>query len=1309
MKNTLLIVVLSLAIGAGHTQGMHRFSLGRHEFLLDGKPFQIISGEMHPARIPREYWLHRIRMAKAMGCNTIAVYVFWNYHEAEPGQWDFRSGNHDIAAFIRLCQAEGMWVLLRPGPYVCAEWDWGGLPAWLLKIPDIRVRCMDPRYMSAVSRYIARLSKEIVPLQCDHGGPILMVQVENEYGSYGNDRNYVKAVHRLWQEHGVTTPFYTADGPAAFMLEAGSLDSCAIGLDSGGGDADFAQAAKQDPDVPAFSSETYPGWLTHWKEPWQHPDTADIMHEVRYLLSHHRSFNLYVVHGGTNFGCTAGANAFSPTQYQPDVTSYDYDAPINEQGRPTPKYYALRRLIGEYAGSPGGAKGTLPPVPAPVPVMGFGPVEMRPAGSLWSMLGSPVVTATPKPMEAFGQSSGLILYRTRLVGHKSGKLTITEPHDFAMVFLNGKLIDTVYRDGGHWTVTLPETAVKEPVLDILVEAMGHINFAQYMIDRKGITDRVTLDGMTLMNWETYKLPMDEGFVKGLKGAFVKAAGSGGSAGLRAGRPGVFFNGTFRLDSVEDTYVDMSQFRKGVVWVNGHNLGRYWNVGPQLRLYCPASWLKKGENEVLVMDLLKMDAGSIKGVETLEGRGDEAGGGSALTGDAGSAVGGVEVTAVKRPDVGRVNSFYISNRSPLAPLNFIKLPVGSVEPGGWVRKYLELQRDGLTGHLGEISAWLEKKDNAWYSGTGEGSHGWEEVPYWLKGYGDLGYLLRDSVMIGTTRDWLEKVLQSQRADGYFGPRVIEHPGKDTVPDLWPNMLMLWCMQSYYEYSGDPRVLSFMTRYFRWEMGVPDGQLLRTYWENSRGGDNLYSIYWLYDHTGERWLLDLAAKIHRCTANWGQDTTLPNWHNVNIAQCFREPATYYMQTRDSANLRSTYNDFALIRRLYGQAPGGMFGADEDARKGYSDPRQAVETCGMVEQMSSDELLMGITGDAMWGDNCEDVAFNTYPAAVLPDFRGLRYLTAPNMVLCDDKDHSPGIENSGPFLLMNPFSSRCCQHNHSQGWPYYAEHLWMATPDNGVAALLYSDCAVKARVGDGVPAGIEETTHYPFDTVVRIRVRVESPVAFPLYLRIPGWCSSASVRVNGGVVDVGLSADGYAKIEKTWADGDEVELNLPMQMKVTRWEQNKGSVSVSYGPLSFSLKIKEDYVKVDSKASAIGDSKWQASANPAQWPAFEILPGSAWNYGLELGGVDSADGKAAAAADFEVVKKPWPKDDFPFTQDAAPIVIRAKGRKIPGWGIDQYGLCGVVPQSPVAVSTAEETIELIPMGAARLRISSFPVVGN
>jgi beta-galactosidase len=593
----LLLLLLSAMAGA---QESHQFTLGKTDFLLDGKPFQIISGEMHPARIPKMYWRQRIQMAKAMGCNTIAAYIFWNYHETTPGTFDFTTENRDIAEFIKLCKAEGMWVLLRPGPYVCAEWDFGGLPPYLLKIPDIKLRCMDPRYMAAVTTYVNALSQQVKQLQCTSGGPILMVQVENEYGSYANDRDYIKALKELWLKNGINVPFYTADGPTAFMLEAGSVDGAAIGLDSGISDADFAAAAKQNPDVPSFSSETYPGWLTHWKEKWQKPGTDDIVKQVTYLLDHKKSFNLYVIHGGTNFGYNAGANAFSPTQFQPDVTSYDYDAPINEQGAATEKYYALRKLISKYVSY------KVPDVPKPVPVTEVPAFAMQPFNSVWNVLPAAINSPQPVPMEALDQNSGFILYRTKLIGRKSGKLTITEPHDYALVMLNGKLVDTIFRDGGKWTVKLPETGVKDPVLDILVENMGHINFAQYMIDRKGITDRVTLEGMTLTNWEIFKLPMDEAFIKQLQ--------PGTSTDYH---DGVYFKGSFALNKVADTYLDLSNFKKGVIWVNGHNLGRYWNAGPQFHLYCPANWLQKGINSVVVFDLHQKEAADIKGVKSLE--------------------------------------------------------------------------------------------------------------------------------------------------------------------------------------------------------------------------------------------------------------------------------------------------------------------------------------------------------------------------------------------------------------------------------------------------------------------------------------------------------------------------------------------------------------------------------------------------------------------------------------------------------------------------------------------------------------------
>ncbi len=597
---SILLLLFTIFTCKGFSQ-IHSFSLTRSDFLLDGKPFQIISGEMHPARIPREYWRQRIQMARAMGCNTIAAYIFWNYQEQKEGEFDFRTGNKDVATFIRTCQDEGMWVLLRPGPYVCAEWDLGGIPPYLLKYPDIKLRCMDSRYMAAVDKYITHLAKELAPLQCIHGGPILMVQIENEYGSYGNDMNYLKALRRAWIRNGIKVPFYTADGATPFMLEAGHLKGTAIGLDSGSNDGDFEQAGKADPDVPAFSSETYPGWLTHWGETWQHPDTNDLKKEMEYLLQHKKSFNLYVVHGGTNFGFTAGANAFSGTQYQPHVTSYDYDAPINEQGQPTPKYFMLRNLIAKYTGH------QLPGLPQVIPVIVIPPIPMSAFSSIWDYLPAPRFSVQPKPMEAFGQNQGLMLYRTKLIGHKSGKLTITAPHDFALVFIDGKFIDTVYRDGGKWTVELPKSNSTEPVLDILMEGMGHINFAQYMMDPKGITERVTLNGMTLMNWDIYPLPMDEHFLTHIAGTDK----------LSTGRKGIFFKGRFHLASTGDTYIDMHNYRKGMVYVNGHNLGRFWNKGPQQRLFCPAPWLKKGDNEIIVFDLLQTEAKEINGEKTPE--------------------------------------------------------------------------------------------------------------------------------------------------------------------------------------------------------------------------------------------------------------------------------------------------------------------------------------------------------------------------------------------------------------------------------------------------------------------------------------------------------------------------------------------------------------------------------------------------------------------------------------------------------------------------------------------------------------------
>jgi hypothetical protein len=603
---SIIVLMLLASVSAQAQKPKHTFKLGTSEFLLDGQPFQIISGEMHPARIPAEFWRHRIQMAKAMGCNTISAYIFWNYHESEEGVFDFTTENHNLGDFFKIVQEEGMWLILRPGPYVCAEWGLGGIPSYLLKVPDIKLRCLDPRYMAAAERYMAKLSEVIKPYLITKGGPLLMLQIENEYGSFGNDKNYLLRLKEVWASLGIDVPTFTGDGPTTEMLEAGTLPGSAVGLDSGSSLADFALAEKVNPGVPVFSSETYPGWLTHWGEKWAKRDSADLLKEVKFLMDNKKSFNFYVIHGGTNFDYTAGANS-GGKGYEPDVTSYDYDAPINEQGKATPKYMALRELIGSYL--PKGKK--LFPIPITVPTIELTSLEMQPFSSVWDNLPQPVNSIQPKTFEAYGQDHGFILYKTELVGHKNGKLTVNDIHDYATVFLNGNYIGKLDRREGINSIDIPASDVEVPVLEIFVEAMGRINFGKNLIDRKGITDSVTLNGTALTNWQIYNLPMDKKYIWDLR-----------SSGKSLKKPGVFFKGNFVLSRGEgnlysDTYIDVSNYTKGIVWINGHNLGHYWNIGPQKRLYCPYIWLREGMNEIMVFDLHQTEAKPITGAKTLE--------------------------------------------------------------------------------------------------------------------------------------------------------------------------------------------------------------------------------------------------------------------------------------------------------------------------------------------------------------------------------------------------------------------------------------------------------------------------------------------------------------------------------------------------------------------------------------------------------------------------------------------------------------------------------------------------------------------
>ncbi len=457
----------------------------------------------------------------------------------------------------------------------------------------------------------------------------------------------------------------------------------------------------------------------------------------------------------------------------------------------------------------------------------------------------------------------------------------------------------------------------------------------------------------------------------------------------------------------------------------------------------------------------------------------------------------------------------ANRAPLVQSPLVKLPIGSIRPAGWLRTMLELEREGMVGRLSELSPWLDKAKSAWADPEGKGSRGWEELPYWLKGFGDLGYVLGDTSLQKEARFWIEAVLSSQREDGWFGPRDLL-TSLNGRPDLWPHMVMMNILQSFYEYTHDPRVLPFMTRYFAWQNRLPAESFGAGYWPKMRMGDNIETALWLYNRTKEPWLLDLAGKMHASMARWDGDVV--NWHNVNIAQGFRAPAMFYPAAKDFALYRAAERNYRKVMSEFGQFPGGGFAADENARPGFFDPRQGFETCGIVEFMHSFQLLTKTGGETIWSDRCEELAFNSLPAALTADQKALHYLTCANQVQLDKGPKTPGIQNGGTMFSYSPFQTyRCCQHNVGHGWPYFTEELWLATWDNGLCVSLYAPSTVKAKVGNDGEVTISEQTEYPFEGTVRFRIAADRPVKFPLYLRVPGWCEDLSVTLAGKTTSV------------------------------------------------------------------------------------------------------------------------------------------------------------------------------------------------
>ena len=590
------------------------FAVGKNTFLLNGKPFVVKAAEVHYPRIPRPYWEHRIKMCKALGMNTLCLYVFWNIHEQKEGVYDF-SGQNDVAEFCRLAQKNGMYVIVRPGPYVCAEWEMGGLPWWLLKKKDIRLRERDPYFLERVRLFEKEVGKQLAPLTIENGGPIIMVQVENEYGSYGEDKPYVSEIRDIVRQSGFDkVALFQCDWASNFTRNG--LDDLIWTMNFGTGaniDNQFRRLKELRPESPLMCSEFWSGWFDKWGARHETRPADDMVAGIDEMLSKGISFSLYMTHGGTSFGHWAGAN--SPG-FAPDVTSYDYDAPINEWGLPTEKYWTLRRTMQKYADG-----GKLPNVPkAPMNIISVPQFKFTEYAPIVCGIDTIVESRDVKTMEELDKGWGSMIYQTTLPTVSTPSLlTLNDCHDFAQVFIDGKYIGKIDRVKNEKSIVLPAVTSGQK-LTILIEAMGRINFGRAIKDFKGITKSVTLtaeaDGheltYDLKHWRIATIPCDyKTATKALSSAQPHSSSASAQPHwLPLRSPNVvsslkkgYYRANFTLKKVGDTFINMEAFGKGMVYVNGHALGRFWNIGPQQTLYVPGCWLKKGKNEVVVLDIV----------------------------------------------------------------------------------------------------------------------------------------------------------------------------------------------------------------------------------------------------------------------------------------------------------------------------------------------------------------------------------------------------------------------------------------------------------------------------------------------------------------------------------------------------------------------------------------------------------------------------------------------------------------------------------------------------------------------------------
>ena len=638
--------------------------------------------------------------------------------------------------------------------------------------------------------------------------------------------------------------------------------------------------------------------------------------------------------------------------------------------------------------------------------------------------------------------------------------------------------------------------------------------------------------------------------------------------------------------------------------------------------------------------------------------------------------------------------YPQNRAPLASLRLLKLPLGAVRPDGWLRHQLELMADGMVGRLTELSDFLAP-GNGWFGGA---NPGWEEQPYWLRGFYPLGVLAENARIADESLRWIDAVLSSGQPDGYFGApfhKAVAGGGGQVLADLWPHMVMLDALIQHYEHTGDDRVPDLMLRFFGWCRDLPEERFIprlsgarfeewrqqefgeaRIGVQVKRAGDMLAHLYWLYNRTGEAWLLPLATRfcdrILPPVSEWLDD------HVVNFAQRWAYPAIYGQQTDLDWGLKRAEYWYRHHTSVWGQQPRGIFAADERIRPGKVDPRQAFETCAMVELAKQFYQLGRLSGHVLYADRAEDLMLNHFPAAQMANLRGLHYLTASNQPQLDAgaaHDHY----NKGFMLPYSPHRYRCCQHNVAMGWPWYVENLWQATPDGGLALWLYGASQVTAKVGEG-EATLREETEYPFRDSAAVTVMATSGGRFPLYLRAPTWCRQMAIRLNGRDVEAAPAAGSYVRLERAWRPGDRIELRLPMSVSLTRWPRND-SVTLERGPLSYSVRIEE---------------RWQRCGGTEAWPEWEVFPRSPWAWAPLV-----AAGEPVAV---EVAERAFPAQ--PWTADGAPVEIRLAAKRVPGWRVDDNGTVGEVPPHQQLQDQATEPIRMIPLGCARLRMSCLPM---